>query len=166
MALMLTRDGVMSRVHGYRAGARGLLRGADTALRREIKVVRTSEIALSSFSFGLLQGRFKDKGGLTLFGLPVDLLAGTAFHILGLLFSPKIGSDVPFTRSYSHHLHAFGDGALASFFTTTGYRVGERWAKGGGLTSGIAGLFGDSAAQPTSGGSSIADRELRSLVRE
>jgi len=95
MALMLTRDGVMSRVHGYRAGARGLLRGADTALRREIKVVRTSEIALSSFSFGLLQGRFKDKGGLTLFGLPVDLLAGTAFHILGLLFSPKIGLTSP-----------------------------------------------------------------------
>ena len=24
---------------------------------------------------------------------------------------------------------ALGDGALASFFTTTGYRVGERWAK-------------------------------------
>jgi hypothetical protein len=146
----------MGRAHGFREGARGLLRGADVSLRREIKVVRTSEIVLGSFSFGLLQGRFKDKGGLTLFGLPVDLLAGTAFHILGLL---------PFTRGYSHHLHAFGDGALASFFTTTGYRVGERWAKGGGLTSGIAGLFGDAAEKPTSGGSSIADKELASLVR-
>jgi hypothetical protein len=111
---------------------------------------------LSAFGFGLLQGKFKDKGGAVAWGLPVDLLAGAAFHVIGL---------IPFARPYAHHLAALGDGALASFFTTSGYRVGERWAKGGSLSSGIAGLFGDSAAAPVSGGASIADRELASLVR-
>lgn len=157
MALMLTREGVMSRLGGYRSHARGLLGRADTALRSENKIVRTSEIVLGSFAFGTLQGRWKDKGGLTLLGLPVDLLAGSALHIIGLF---------PFARGYAHHLAAFGDSALASFFTTTGYRVGERWAKGGGFVRGmIEGTFGDDAAKPMTGGSSIADKELAGLVR-
>lgn len=155
--LSLTRHGVLERLGGYRAGARSLLHGTDASLRKEVRLVRTGEVVLSSFTFGVLQGKFKDKGGLVAWGLPVDLLAGAAFHILGLL---------PFARPYAHHLSALGDGALASFFTTTGYRVGERWTKGGSLTSGIAGLFGDTASRPVTGGSSIADRELRNLVRE
>jgi len=155
MALMLTRDGIMSRMGGYRAGARGLLRSADSTLRRELPMVRTSEIALSSFTFGVLQGRFKAKGGLTFFALPVDLLAGATMHILGLF---------PFTRPYAHHLHALGDGALASFFTTTGYRVGERWGEGKGFVKSLTGIFGDEEKQ-VAGGSSIADKELASLVR-
>lgn len=157
MALMLTRHGVMSRLHGYRSGARGLLHGADAHLRKDLRIVRTGEVVMSSFGFGVLQGKFKEKGGLVAFGLPVDLLAGAAFHLLGL---------IPFARGYSHHLANLGDGALASFFTTTGYRVGERWAKGGSLTSGIAGIFGDSSSQPVTGGAAIADKELASLVRE
>ena len=154
MALMLTRDGMMSRYGGFQAGARGLLRGTDLALRRELRSVRSSEIALSSFTCGVVQGRFKDKGGLTVFALPVDLLAGATMHIVGLF---------PFARSYAHHLHAFGDGALASFFTTTGYRVGERSARGGSLRAGLAGIFGDD--KPVAGGASIADQELASLVK-
>ena len=143
MALMLTRHGVLSRLGGYRHHARGLLHGADSHLRKDLRIARTGEVVLSSFAFGVIQGKYKDKGGATLGPLPVDLTAGAAFHILGLL---------PFLRPYSHHLAALGDGALASFFTTTGYRVGERWTKGGSLTSGIAGMFGDSADSPVTGG--------------
>ena len=154
--LQLTRSGIESRLGRIGMGARSLLSGADRVLRTELKIVRTSEIALSSFTFGVLQGRFKARGGLTLMGLPVDLLAGATFHILGLF---------PFTRSYSHHLHAFADGALASFFTTTGYRVGERWAAGGTLRSSLSSLVGDASEKPVSGGSTIADKELASLVR-
>ena len=143
----------MSRLGGGGFGARGLLGRADHYLTKEMKSVRTSEIALSAFSFGLLQGKFKAQGGLTVFNLPVDLLAGATFHVLGLF---------DFARGYSHHLHAFGDGALASFFTTMGYRVGERAAAGGSLMHGLAGMFGD--AEPA-GGSAIADKELSNLVR-
>lgn len=156
MALMLTRQGVFSRMHGFRHGARGLMHGADSALRSDNRFMRTGGVSLSSFAFGVLQGKYKDRGGAVAWGLPVDLLAGAAFHVIGVL---------PFAKAYSNLFSAAGDGAFASFFTTTGYRVGERWSKGGSFTSGIAGMFGDSAAVPVTGGSSIADRELSSLVR-
>jgi hypothetical protein len=144
----------MSRLGGHGFQARSLLHRADGYLHREHKIVRTGEISLSSFTFGLLQGKFKSHGGCTLLALPVDLLAGATFHVLGLF---------GFARPYAHHLHAFGDGALASFFTTTGYRVGERWAEGGSLMKGMSGMFGDS--KEPAGGSTIADKELASLVR-
>lgn len=156
MALMLTRSGLMSRLHSGRGHARHLLHSVDSHLRKEVRLVRTGETILSSFAFGVIQGKFKNKGGAILGGLPVDLIAGAGFHLIGLL---------PFVRHYSHHLAALGDGALASFFTTMGYRVGERWTQGGSLTSGLSGIFGDSAATPVTGGSSIADKELASLVR-
>jgi len=84
MPLMLTRDSIMSRMGGYRTGARGLLRSADAYARKDLRVARTAEVSLSAFTFGVLQGRWKDKGGLTAFALPVDLLAGATFHIIGL----------------------------------------------------------------------------------
>ncbi len=157
MSLMLTRSHILDRVGASHSGARGLLRRADGILKKESRVLRSGEIVLSGFVFGMLQGKYKDQGGAVIKGLPVDLLAGAVFHVLGI---------VPFFRTYSHHFSALGDGALASFFTTAGYRVGERWAKGGSLVSGISGVFGDSASQPVSGGASIADKELASLVRE
>lgn len=152
MALLLSRQGIMSRMGSL---GTGLGSSARSLMRREMRSVRTSEIALSSFTFGVLQGKFKDRGGLTLFALPVDLLAGAAFHVAGLL---------PGTSGYAHHLHAFGDGALASFFTTTGYRVGERWGRGGSLKAGLSGIFGD-ADKPVSGGGTVADEALANLVR-
>jgi len=153
--LHLTSGGIRGQLGTYGGGARSLLRRADHLLGRELKSVRSSEVMLSSFTFGVLQGRFKAQGGLTVFALPVDLLAGAAFHIIGLF---------DFARPYAHHLHAFGDGALASFFCTTGYRVGERWAAGGSLVRGMAGVFGDVGREPA-GGSTIADQELANLVQ-
>jgi len=152
MALMLTRSGIMPRYGGF--GARGLMHRADTALRHDLKVVRSSEIAISSFGFGVLQGRFKKVGGLTL-GLPVDLVAGAVLHALPMLFG--------FAKPLAHHYHAIADGAFASFFTTTGYRVGERWGAGGGLRASLSGIFGD--GPPVAGGSTIADAELASLAK-
>lgn len=152
--LRLTSSSLARGYGGFGGAARGILRRADSVLSKELKSVRSAEISFSSFTFGVLQGRFKAQGGLTVFALPVDLLSGAAFHILGLM---------PFARGYSQHLHAFGDGALASFFTTTGYRVGERWAAGGSLIKGMSGMFGD--AKEPAGGASIADKELAGLVR-
>lgn len=152
--LSLTSSNIRSSLGNYGYGARGLLRHADSFLSKEVKIVRSAEVAISSFAFGVLQGRFKSSGGLTLI-LPVDLLAGAAFHVMALF---------PFARGYAHHLRAVGDGALASFFTTTGYRVGERWAAGGSFMKGMSGMFGDVGKEP-SGGGSIADKELAKLVR-
>lgn len=151
--LRLTSGGIRGGLTSYGYGARGLLGRADSFLRQDLKVVRTAEVALSGFTFGMIQGRFKTQGGMTLAGLPVDLVAGAAMHVLSLF---------GFARPYASHLRAVGDGALASFFTTTGYRVGERWGAGGSLMKGLSGMFGDAAP---AGGSSIADRELENLVR-
>lgn len=149
MPLMLTRDSIMNRLGTHRAGARGLLQKADSHLRSDTRVMRTASVSLSAFTFGVLQGRTKGK-----FGLPVDLLAGAAFHVFGL-----------FSRPYAHILHGLGDGALATFFATTGYRVGERWGEGASLTTSLTGIFGDSGSKPVAGGASIADKELASLVK-
>lgn len=146
----LTSGSAMS--HGF--GAHHLLGRADHYLGHGTgaSLVRSSEVSMSAFTFGLIQGKFKKDGGLTLI-LPVDLLAGAAFHLVGLF---------GFAKPYANHLHAIGDGALASFFTTTGYRVGERWGQGGSLMHGLSGMFGD---KEPAGGSTIADKELANLVK-
>lgn len=147
---MLRLPGLLSS-HHYSGGS--LLRSTHGALSRELKSVRTGEVVLSSFTFGLIQGRWKPEGGLTLL-LPIDLLAGLTFHTLGI-FGPK---------HLSHHFHAVADGALASFFTTTGYRVGERTRAGKGFIESFkTGMFGET--KEPAGGATIADKELSNLVR-
>jgi hypothetical protein len=159
MALTLTRNNVLARFGGggYHSGASSLIHSATSALRHELNpAMRTGAISLSAFTFGVLQGKYQKQGGLTLAGLPVDMLSGAAFHVVALF---------GFARSYAPLLHAFGDGALATFLSTTGYRVGERWASGSkGFIPAMMGAFvGED--KPVSGGSSIADEELRKLAR-
>ena len=151
MLHQLTSHGIMSGGDPLHY-ARGLLRRSDAHLARELKSVRAAEVSASAFMFGLWQGMHKAQGGHTIAYLPTDLVAGIGLHVAGL-----------FSGKYGHHLHAFADGALASFATTAGYRVGER-AKDGGFMKGLSGMFGDVGAAPT-GGASISDKELDSLVR-
>ena len=82
---------------------------------------------------------------------------GAAFHMVALF---------GFARDYSSLLHALGDGALATFLATTGYRVGERWGSGTkGFLSAVSGAFVGEDDKPVSGGSSVADQELHRLAR-
>jgi hypothetical protein len=152
MALHLTQHDIIRFKHqaeSMKARAKSALAKADQAVDA---LVRTSEVSLAAFGFGVLRGRFADQGGVTLLGVPVDLLSGVGFHILGLA---GVGG------AKAHHLHAFGDGALAAYFASLGTRVGVGWAKGGG--AGISGLL-DAAAGRT-GGASLADEELARMVR-
>jgi hypothetical protein len=118
--------------------------------------MRTGAVSLSAFTFGVIQGKYQKQGGLVLGGLPVDLLSGAALHVAALF---------GFARDYSSLLHALGDGALATFLATTGYRVGERWGAGTKFLSAVSGAFVGEDAAPVSGGSSVADEELRRLAR-
>ena len=158
MALTLTRDNVLARYGGFHSGASSLIHGAGSMLRHELNpAVRTGAISLSAFTFGVLQGKYQRQGGLTLAGLPVDMLSGAAFHLAALF---------GFARDYAPLLHALGDGALATFLATTGYRVGERWGSGSkGFIPAMMGAFVGESDKPVSGGSSIADNELKNLVR-
>lgn len=159
MALTLTRDNVLARFGGggFRSGASSLIHGAGAMLRHELNpAVRTGAISLSAFTFGVIQGKYQRQGGAVLANLPVDMLSGAAFHVVALF---------GFARNYAPLLHAFGDGALATFLATTGYRVGERWGSGKqGFLPAVVGAF-SGEDKPVSGGSSIADEELRKLAR-
>lgn len=112
-------------------------------------VITSSEVAASAFLFGLAQGKF---GGISFVKVPVDLLAGVGLHILAFA---GIGG-----RNASH-LHAFGDGALASFFGGLGRQVGYGFQTPTDRAR-IAGasVNGDAAT----GGASLADEELARMV--
>ena len=116
-------------------------------------IVRTTEISAAAFAFGAIQGKW---GGVSLVGVPVDLLSGVALHIAAFA---GVGGRM------QEHLHSFGDGALASYMAGLGRQVGRsiqtpedraRIAK-----SGTSGLLDEGA----SGGASLADEELARMVR-
>jgi len=162
MALELTRAGILSGIGGYRGAAHSMVHGAGSMLRHEIKFVSHMEIGLSSFAFGVIQGRYQKQGGAVFFGLPVDLLSGLGLHVLALL-GP--------VSKYKHHLQSVGTGALATYLATTGYRVGERWGAGSKFLTAVTGAFvGED--KPVSGGAALADssgsaadQELKKLVQ-
>lgn len=136
--------------------ADGLLSRADRTIREHLPAaIATGEAVASSFVFGVIQGKYKNQGGLTLF-LPVDLMAGLLCHTMALF---------DFAKPYKDHLRAVGTGALASFACTTGYRVGERAAASGSLFKGLSGMFGDDSGKEPAGGGTMADKQLDELVR-
>lgn len=105
-------------------------------------VVNTAEVGAAAFLCGVAQGKWPGTG---VWGVPVDLVAGLGLHVLAFA---GIGGK------YSSHLHAFGDGALASYLVTLGRDVGSKM-------SGMAGVDGVGL----SGGASLADEELARMVR-
>ena len=141
----------------FKNQAEAMTRKAKTALAKADKAVATvitsSEVGASAFLFGLIQGKF---GGCSIVGVPADLLSGLALHVLA--FAGIGGAN-------AHHLHAFGDGALASYLNSLGKQVGislqspeDKKAIAQAKVSGeISGL---------SGGATLADEELARMVRE
>lgn len=120
--------------------ARAVTERADAAVSR---VVTTSEVSAASFLLGLAQGKW---GSIVVLGMPVDLLAGLGLHLAG--FAGVAGRQ-------SLHLHAFGDGALASFFSGLGFKVGTSMKAGTASRGDMAGV---------TGGASLADEELARMV--
>ncbi len=89
------------------------------------ELVCAAEVSASAFAFGAIQGRY---GAVEVLGVPADLGAAVLLHLAGF---------VGVAGKASEHLHAFGDGALASFFFTMGRGTGVNWkskALGGGKT--------------------------------
>lgn len=73
--------------------------------------VQSAEIIASSFSMGVINGRWNRPEFL---GVPVDALSGLTLHAAGFLIDDKGGG----------HLHNLGDGALASYMSGLGLGVG------------------------------------------
>lgn len=137
--------------------AKAVMAKADKAVAT---VITTSEVSAASFLFGLAQGKF---GGVAVVGVPVDLLAGLGLHVLG--FAGIGGTN-------AGHLHAFADGALASFFNKLGRDVGytlqsdgdrARIAKGGKYATLANGSY-SVGMDGVTGGAALADEELARMV--
>jgi len=97
----------------------GKLRSKDSTIKRVkeeaekavLQVVRTVEITGTSFGLGVVNGRYSNP---SLLGVPVDLLTGIVAH------------GVAFFDIAPDHMHAVGDGGLASYCASLGVGIGTK----------------------------------------
>lgn len=101
-----------ARAQALAARAKSAMAKAERAVETGIRSV---EVGASAFALGMAEGRF---GAIDIVGVPMPLMAAAAAHTMGFLSSDKI----------SDHLHALGDGALASYCASAGFRIGKTWA--------------------------------------
>lgn len=91
-------------------------------------VVTTIEVTAAAFGWGVVKGKW---GEVEIFGAPLTLVAGLSLHVLAFFgVAGNMGS----------HLHALGDGTLASWASTTGIAAGDAWRlKAGGGSAALPG---------------------------
>lgn len=119
-------------------------------------VVGGAVAAGSAFGFGVLQGRFAQKGGLGIMGVPIELAAGAAAYVAAAL---GVGGAA------SKHIYHLGQGALCAFTTTMGRGVGMKMVAGAGASPARA-LKGESSGNEAGihGDASLSPSELESLA--
>lgn len=140
--------------------AMGRLQAARTRLKRVkeesddavMQVVQTAEVGASSFGHALIEGYWN---GVEFLGIPLPLLTGTGFHVLGFL-------DVA-----PEHMHNFGDGAYASYLTTLGLGLGEEMRQKNAQPATPAATQGHQLppAGATHAGAGLTDAQLAALAR-
>lgn len=140
---------VLGNLHRAHGRARAALEKMHDVTRTAF---RTAEVGASAFGFGMLQGRLPaDKQHVM--GVDIGLGSAVVLHVLGYA---GIGGD------YAGHLHAIGDGALASFLTSQGIKMGAQLAK----KKFAAATFAEGArlAGDDIEGQSLSDEELSGLA--
>jgi hypothetical protein len=106
------------RLHSLKRRIEGIKQHTERTVE---KVVRTAEVGGTAFAIGVLNGK---TGGVEVMGVPLELGAGIALNVLSYMGAAGKMSD---------HLGNVGDGAIASFATMEGVKVGLQWAaKSGG----------------------------------
>jgi hypothetical protein len=165
MALSVSQRDIVNfkqRVDRMTAKAKGVIEKSKHTVET---VVTTTEVGAAAFLFGLAQGKF---GGIQIVGVPLDLLAGIGLHIAAFAGVGGKGTE--------KHMHAFADGALASFFNHLGRDVGyavqtpadrERIAKFATAKNKKFATLPNgqySFGVGSSGGASLADEELARMV--
>jgi hypothetical protein len=114
----------------HRMGHAGLKEAAEKGMRAMARLktmtlgaketfaqgVQSLEVNAAAFSFGFARGYFAEPGkDLSVLGIPLDLAAGFGGHVLGV-----IGG----LGKYKEDAHNLADGALASYSTTLGLKLG------------------------------------------
>lgn len=149
-ALVRARSALADKKQELQAAHAQAVEGTRSVL---MKVVRSGEVVGVAGMFGLVNGR---TGGLELLGVPVDLLSGAALHGAGVAGLAGDQSD---------HLHAMGDGALASFSVTLGTSVGARMRREAlAAAAARASGGGGGAAAGALPGADAADRAMANAL--
>lgn len=116
---------------GLSRGKRALMRlekYREAAKETMMQVLSAAEVGGTAFGFGWLKGRY---GDTDVVGVPVDAGTAAVLHVLG--FSGIMGRDL------SKHAHNVANGALGSYLSDTGRKIGDKMAQeAGDKTSGYA----------------------------
>jgi len=107
-ATMQKLDGIRDRISAYSQRGFGTL-----------------ETGLGAWAGGVLEGR---TGGMSVGPLPVNLLLGAGFLVVGYA---NLGGE-----RYSEHFSNLGNGFLGSYLAATGYAFGKRWRETGKILGG------------------------------
>ena len=125
------------RLHSLKKRIEGIKNHTEKTVE---KVIRTAEVGGTAFAIGVLNGK---TGGVEIMGVPLELGAGIALNVLSYMGAAGKMSD---------HVGNVGDGALASFATMEGVKIGLQWAqKSGGGQSALPQGAQASLPPPTAG---------------
>lgn len=105
------------RLHSLKRRIEGIKQHTEKTVE---KVIRTAEVGGTAFAVGVLNGK---TGGVEIMGVPLELGAGIALNVLSYMGAAGKMSD---------HVGNIGDGALASFATMEGVKIGLQWAQKSG----------------------------------
>lgn len=159
MSLSITRQDAERLLRQAQSARVAIKRAKETANEAVEQIVQTVEVSSTAFGFGLINGRWN---GVEVLGVPLDALTALGLHALA------------FFGVAPQHLHNFGDGALASYLTTTGAGIGRAMAvraasaaPGGALRLPSGASSGGAPWQTISagGGGRLSDQQLADLAR-
>jgi hypothetical protein len=112
------------RLHSLKKRIEGIKNHTEKTVE---KVIRTAEVSGTAFGIGVLNGK---TGGVEIMGVPLELSAGIVLNVLSYMGAAGKMSD---------HVGNIGDGALASFATMEGVKIGLQWAQKSGGQSQLGG---------------------------
>lgn len=129
----------------------------DRASEQMGHVVQTLEVSASAFGFGFARGAWAQPGqDVAIMGIPIDLAAGLAGHAVALFGG---------LGRYADDTHNLADGALASYATALGLRMGVDYSqKHPAAAHGTGWGFGAFGQGFTAGGGGMGDAELAGIV--
>lgn len=123
---------------------------AETAIESGVRAV---VVGGTAFGLGVVAGRY---GGVKVVGVPLELGVAVLSHLAG--FSGIGGQN-------ARHLHAVGDGALASYLTTTGRGVGIKMAAKSEGSKAVADRIAGELNSADLGAARLSDEELAKLAK-
>ncbi len=121
-------------------------------------VVQSLEVSASAFAFGFARGAWAQPGqDVAVMGIPIDLAAGLLGHAVAIFGG---------LGRYADDTHNLSDGALASYATALGLKMGVDYSQKhpSGAAHGVGWGFGSFGPAYTAGVGGVDDARLAGIV--